>query len=78
MDDIPGVSAETNTLTEAPKAHGRLCFCELCVPAWGALNAVQPPAQPTGGDDDDSGVGISLTEWAERGFERVCEANVRA
>lgn len=71
LDDIVPVSAETNTLTQAPKAHGRLCFCELCVPAWAALNALPAPAQPVGGEDDDEGVGISLTEWAERGFEGV-------
>jgi hypothetical protein len=68
MGDIGPVSAETNTLTQAPKAHGRLCFCEFCVPDWATLNtAPQPELSAGGGDDDDeSGVQISLTEWAER------------
>jgi hypothetical protein len=67
VGDIDPVSAETNTMTQAPKAHGRLCFCELCVPAWAALSAAPQPEQSQGGDDDDeSGVQISLTEWAER------------
>jgi hypothetical protein len=67
MGDVALVSDKVIERTQE-RRHGQVCFCELCVPVWDALNGANPPlaAPKNGGDGDDEPISISLTEWAEK------------